>query len=96
MTYDAINVGLRVYNRGDMANPEHWGTVTRVVPPGRFGAEVEITPDAGEGRKAYFVPPCAISEVDKGHCGTHIVTAAAYEERRQEQIAAFVARCSKA
>jgi len=81
-----IEIGLRVYNRGDMANPEHWGTITRIIENKQFGDQVEITPEPDAKRKPYTVYPVMISHVDEGHGGTRIVTERAHEMYRQKQI----------
>ena len=81
-----IKIGLRVYNRGDMANLPHWGTITRIIKDKRFGDQVEITPEPDAERKPYTVYPVMISHVDKDHGGTRIVTEHAYNEYRQKQI----------
>lgn len=74
MTYNQLSIGQRIYNRGDMANVEHFGTITRLVPAGRFADVVEITPDEGSERGAYRISSAMISDVDLGHGGTRIVT----------------------
>jgi hypothetical protein len=86
-----LNIGTRVYNNGDMANQSHFGTVTD-IKTGRFGTQIEITPDADSDRtRPYFVPPCAFSQKFLGHSGTRFVTEAAYREWRQERLSAFAA-----
>jgi len=91
-----IEIGLRVHNRGDMANLEHWGTVTKIIERERFADQVEITPDPEAERKPYTVFPIQISAVDKGHGGTRIVTEQAYNEFREKQLAALQERMNTA
>ena len=88
-----IEVGTRVYNRGDMCNPEHFGTITKIESD-RWGTHIEITPDDGatlgytdEPRKPYSVPVIMICHVDKGNGSTRIVTEAAYNALRGKQLA---------
>lgn len=90
---DTERIGTRVFNRGDMANVEHWGTITRLIPGTRYsGREFEITPDAEADRKPYTIPTIAIHDVDKGNGLTRFVTKEAYETLRAQQIAEFKAR----
>jgi len=77
MKYNELSIGQRLYNRGDMANIDHWGTITRIEPPGRFSDQIHIQAD--DDRRAYCVPACAISDVDKGNGLTRIVTKEARE-----------------
>ena len=86
---EKIEIGLRVYNRGDMANIEHWGTITRIIENKRFGNQIEITPDPDTEREPYTVPPIMISHVDEGHGGTRIVTEQAHKNYRAKQMEHF-------
>jgi len=95
MKTEEIEIGLRVYNRGDMANPEHWGVVTKIIKTEGFADQVEITPDAEAERKPYIIFPIMISTIDKGHGGTRIVTEQAYNEFREKQLAALQERMKK-
>lgn len=79
-------IGLRIYNRGDMMNEPHWGTVTKIIKSERFSDQVQITPDKDANRKPYFVPPIMISSIDKGNGVTRIVTKQAYYERQAKQL----------
>lgn len=83
MKYTELSVGQRVYNRGDMANIEHWGTITAIVPPGRFSDCITIEPDEEEIQE-YSISACMISDVDLGHGGTRIVTESSFLKRREE------------
>ncbi len=88
-----LAVGTRVYNNGDMANQEHFGTITAIIRNPRFGDQYEITPDTGSDReKPYCITPAAFSDEFKGHGGTRFVTEAAYKEYRKKQIASFQQR----
>lgn len=86
-----LAIGTRMYNRGDMANQPHFGTITNVKTD-RWGTEYEITPDADSDRiKPYWVHKVAVSPEDKGDCGTRIVTEEAYNARRAQEIAKMLA-----
>jgi len=94
---ELLEVGTRVFNGGDMANVEHFGTITAIIRNARFGDQYEITPDPGSERtNPYCIPPVMFSEEYKGHGGTRFVTEAAYKEYREKQIADFKARYAKA
>lgn len=82
-----LPVGTRIFNGGDMANSEHFGTITAIKPAGRFSAQVEITPDEGSERGPYWVTPAAFSPEYKGHGGTRFVTENAYYAWRNSAIA---------
>lgn len=82
-----LTIGTRVFNGGDMANVEHFGTITSIK-----GHHVGITPDAGSERDGeYFVPACMFHEKYLGHGGTRFVTEAAYKAWREERAAAMKA-----
>jgi hypothetical protein len=82
-----IEIGTRIYNRGDMCNPSHFGTVTRIFPNDRFGDQIEITPDEGTERGPYRITSAMVSTVDKGNGSTRIVTEAAYRAFHAAQTA---------
>jgi len=101
-----LTKGTRIYNGGDMANADHFGTITKVETD-RWGTRYEITADPLEPnpyddpnepdlcllqRAPYWIPACAISPVYKGHGGTRIVTEVAYQTWRKQQYAAFIGR----
>lgn len=78
-----LTIGTRVFNNGDMANVEHFGTITTIK-----GHHVGITPDADSGRNGeYFVPASMFCEKFLGHGGTRFVTEAAYRLWREERMA---------
>uniref|UniRef100_A0A6M3LTU8 Uncharacterized protein n=1 Tax=viral metagenome TaxID=1070528 RepID=A0A6M3LTU8_9ZZZZ len=85
-----LSVGTRIYNGGDMANIEHFGTITHIHRNARFGDQYEITPDEGTDRKPYSVPPCIFSEKYLGHGGTRFVTEDAYNEWDEAQRERFL------
>lgn len=89
-----IEIGMRIYNRGDQMNVDRWATVTAIAPCRWYGLKIELTTDAEDDLpvKVYTVPVHCIDHVDKGHGGTRIVTEAAYRKREAEQIAAFYTR----
>lgn len=87
MTKVKLTIGTRVFNNGDMANVEHFGTITSIN-----GHHVGITPDDGSDRSGeYFVPASMFCEKFLGHGGTRFVTEAAYKAWREEKIAAMKA-----
>ena len=91
-----LTIGTRVYNNGDMANQEHFGTITAIHRNARFGDQYEITPDADSERtKPYCILPGMFSEEFKGHSGTRFVTEEAYNKYKEERIAAFTKRMGK-
>ena len=86
-----LSVGTRIFNGGDMANVEHFGTITKIIKNSRFGDQYEITPDPDSERtKPYTIPPVMFSEVYLGHGGTRFVTEEAYREYRTKQMAKLV------
>ncbi len=85
-----LAIGTRVYNGGDMANFEHFGTITNIIRNARFGDQYEITPDDGADREEpYCVTPAVFSEEYKGHGGTRFVTEETYNKWNQARRAAF-------
>lgn len=80
-----LPIGTRIYNNGDMANPDHFGTITDINTD-RWGTQYEITPDADSERKPYWIPPVMFSAEYKGNGSTRFVTEAAYETWRKAQI----------
>jgi len=78
-----IEVGQRVWNNGDDANPAHWGSVT--VKRQSVGACYCIVPDSHEeiGIAPYWVDAGQIHHVDNGDHTTRVVTMAAREARLQ-------------
>ena len=87
-----LTVGTRIYNHGDMANFDHFGTITKITRDPRFSDQYEITPDDEEEKEAYWISPIAFSKEYKGHGGTRIVTEESYKEWRQAQIKSFINR----
>ena len=84
-----LAIGTRVYNNGDMANDSHHGTIT-AIKKDRWSNNYQITPDAGSDRtQPYWVPIFAFSTKFEGHSGTRFVTEAAYNEYRNERMAAL-------
>lgn len=82
-----LTIGTRVYNNGDMANVEHFGTITSIK-----GHHVGITPDADSDRDGeYFVPASMFCEKYLGHGGTRFVTEEAYKTWHEERLAAMKA-----
>jgi len=89
MTNDAkkVEVGTRIFNRGDMANQEHFGTVVKFIPATRLGPEeVKILPDSGAGLQPYTYTLAHVYHVDSGNGSTRVVTKTAYDELRKQQI----------
>ena len=90
-----LEVGTRVFNNGDMANIEHFGTITE-IKRSKWGTDYQITPDPDSDRDApYYIPACMFCEEYKGHGGTRFVTEDAYKEYRNKQIANFQAWVNK-
>ena len=81
-----IAVGTRVYNTGDMANADHFGTVVSLR-----GHNVEIRPEddnlyaAGE---TYWVSRCMFGEYT-GTCSPRMTTEESYRAFRVARIRAF-------
>ena len=91
-----LEVGTRIYNGGDMANIEHFGTITRVQKD-RWGTSYWIMPDADSERtKEYSIPPVMVSPEYDGTGRTRIVTEAAYLAWREKQAARFRDHAQKA
>jgi hypothetical protein len=86
---ERLPVGTRIFNGGDRCNPEHFGTITRVIESDRFSPQYEVTPDAESERKPYAIPLCAVSPAYLGHGGTRIVTEQSYCDWRASKIAAM-------
>ena len=84
-----LTIGTRIYNHGDMANFDHFGTITKIDRKSRFGDQYEITPD-DEDIEAYWVEPTIFKEEYKGHAGTRIVTEESYKAWREAQIKSFI------
>lgn len=73
-----LKIGDRIYNHGDIANQEHFGTIT-AEKKGDFGHDYQITPDDDAEREPYWICANGIQDVFKGHGGTRFVTEAAYD-----------------
>ena len=94
MNADTYKIGTRVYNRGDMANAEHFGAITRLFPSTKYGPEhYEITPDPDAELDPYVVSVTMVCGWDSGNGTTRIVTEAAYQSRREALITSFQQRC---
>lgn len=93
MSNHLIPIGTRVYNRGDMANPEHWGTIIAWVEPGRYqcGQYLIERDDREADRPTYWVAQNMVHDVDAGNGATRIVTEEAHRAWREQQLAAFQA-----
>lgn len=95
MKLEQLPVGTRVFNGGDMANSEHFGTITEIKKD-KWGEKVQITPDADSERTSpYWISVVCFSEVYKGHGGTRFVTEEAHAEFRKEQLDRLTAFCRK-
>lgn len=83
-----VEIGMRVYNAGDICNPPHKGTVTKIISSPRFADQVEITRDEPmEGfEDSYIVEASMIGEEYRDH-STRIVTEFAYDVWVLEKIA---------
>ncbi|KKN10598.1 hypothetical protein LCGC14_1035100 [marine sediment metagenome] len=86
-TTPAVKVGDKIFNRGDMCNHEHFGTVIE-VKANRWGTHCKILPmDEPTGRYAYWIEHSAIDHIDSGNGSTRIVTAKAHAEWRERELA---------
>lgn len=87
-----LEVGTRIYNAGDMANHEHFGTITGIVRD-RWGVHYWVTPDPEtepyEPGERYSVPASNFCDRYLGHSATRFVTAEAYREWRKARMAQF-------
>lgn len=88
-----LSIGTRIYNHGDMANPSHFGTVTRNE---RGHYWIMPDPDADYRHGEYAIPEVMLSETFLGHGGTRIVTEAEYNRWRDERINAYRAKIGAA
>ena len=78
-------VGTRIYNRGDIANPDHYGTITAVTST-EWGVQYHITPDPDSTRtQPYWVQKLTISPVDTGNGFSRIVTEAEHKRRMEDR-----------
>ena len=71
-----LEIGMRIYYGGDMANDEGVGTITEISDD-RWGSHVEITMDDG---REILVDQIAFSSEYKGHGGTRFVTIEAFND----------------
>lgn len=80
-----LEIGIRIYYGGDMANDEGVGTITEMKTD-RWGSHVEITMDDGREIK---VDEIAFSSEYLGHGGTRFVTVEAYNNFRRASYEKF-------
>ena len=93
---ETLAVGTRIFNGGDMANPEHFGTIIEVIES-KWGTDYRIQPDQDSDRtKPYVVPKCIVSPEYSGNGSTRIVTEDAYWTWRNARIEAMKANVLKA
>jgi len=86
--------GDKIFYGGDMANQSDFGTVTRVLPPDRWGGPyVDMTLD--DGRKICGFAMHMFSPEYKGHGGTRWVTMAAYQAWQEAYFMEYQARADK-
>lgn len=76
-----LAIGTRIYNAGDMANIDHFGTITG-IRVNTWATEYEITPDPDAGRPPYTYPAFMLSTEYGGNHSTRVVTEAAYNAWR--------------
>jgi hypothetical protein len=91
-----LSTGQRIYNGGDQANPDHFGTITEVRDD-KWGLQYEITPDdytQTAHDRPYWIPACMFSATYSGNGSTRFVTEQAYNEYRQARLDALKARLS--
>jgi len=82
-----LQTGTRIYYRGDMANIEDFGTITKSYAD-KWGDFYDITLDDGRTFKGIF--KIMVHDIDSGNGSTRFVTLEAYEKRQNEQIEAFI------
>jgi len=71
-----LEIGTEIYNTGDMANPQHFGEITKILQNGRV---CEITPHDKDIPK-YRVEWFNFSPEFKGNCSTRLVTKEAWKK----------------
>lgn len=84
--------GTRVFNRGDMANLEHWCIVRAIMPATKYGSEQVMLMEESDPCHVYWIPTSAISNVDNGTGRTRFVTEAAFKALRKAQQESRLAR----
>lgn len=82
-TVSTLIIGTEVFNRGDRANSEHFGIITDIEDG------IVTIQEIDDANHTYKVDVYIIDGVDEGHCGTRIVTRAAYRVHREAAIAAM-------
>ena len=81
-----LTVGTRVYNHGDRANIDHFGTITEVRTD-QWGTNYQITPDADStSTEPYWVFAAAFANEYQGNGLTRFVTEDAYQDYRETQL----------
>ena len=86
MTLKDLSVGTRIFNNGDMANPEAFGVIVRAYTD-RWGEHVDVVYD--DGRESRMLSPCQFSREYLGHGGTRFVTEEEYQRWRTAREEAF-------
>lgn len=86
MTLKDLPPGTRIFNHGDMANPERFGVITRVYSD-RWGDHMDVAYD--DGRESRMLSPSQFSREYLGHGGTRFVTEEAYKRWRMAREEAF-------
>lgn len=76
---DLLEVGTRMFNHGDMANTEHFGTIAEVIetPDGDHHYRIQVDDDPA---REYAIHADFVSKEYLGHGGSRIVTEEAYHE----------------
>lgn len=86
MKLSDLPVGTEIYNAGDMANPDKFGSVTSHTVD-RWGERVDIV--YTDGTVSRGIAPCQFSDKYLGHHGTRFVTKAAYKKWYADHMAAY-------
>jgi hypothetical protein len=87
-----IEIGTKIYYRGDMANMEGFGEVTSVMND-RFGSYFSAVLE--DGREINKLPAHMLSEEDTGNGMTRFCTLAAFNERRELILADMYSRMAR-
>ena len=86
MKINELEIGTKIYYRGDMANPEGFGEITELTQD-KWGSFFSTKLD--DGRKQKQVPLVMLDSVDTENCSTSFCTLEAYQTRRDKQIEAY-------
>ncbi len=83
MKLNELEIGMKIYYRGDMANSEGFGEITHLIHT-KWGNDFTVKLD--DGREFKSVPVTMIDNIDTGNCSTTFCTLEAYKAKRKEQL----------